>query len=468
MDLESALNDIMEFDLRSHCHVNTNEDGDRFVGIKVDTGSADAMVYFPIGYDLPEDDNDLRTDIKHLIQVLSEFTTKDDRLLAINKFAAPQSVDFPINAYKSVIEYYFSIGGTYYVEKEQTYITATSGKQDWARTARKQMPLVQSHNGVSSFIFTQFEVRATTPNDTKLITQINRFCVYEAFKRLGWLYVPYMPEEPGPHPDVKTSILIVQAKLATTNDDKKKALFQGMKDMLEYMDEKSSEKQFYFGTDDFDHVWEKLIDRAFGERDKEKYFPKSRWLLNYGKYKEKHPLMPDTIMVYNGKFYVLDAKCYKYGCTGVPDHLPNGSSINKQITYGEYLEKYKGINPNTLFNAFIMPYDMNDNLFGLNSFVENIGEAIGDWRFNQKYYERIQGIVMDTRHLMYHYSGKPTKEKVMLAECIEAVLGRDPLPPTGETPIPVTTPISYRNVETSMMMVAEPPSNYGNNIEKED
>ena len=140
MDLGSALNSIMEFDIKKHCHVNTNEDGDRFVGIKAD--SDNAMVYFPIGYELPETDAEIRTDIKHLIQVLSEFTTKDDRLLAINKFAAPQTVDFPINAYKSVIEYYFSIGGTYYVEKEQVYITAPTGKQDWARTARKQMPLV--------------------------------------------------------------------------------------------------------------------------------------------------------------------------------------------------------------------------------------------------------------------------------------------------------------------------------------
>lgn len=256
MDLGSALNSIMEFDIKKHCHVNTNEDGDRFVGIKAD--SDNAMVYFPIGYECPETDAEIRSDIKHLIQVLSEFTTKDDRLLAVNKFAAPQTVDFPINAYKSVIEYYFSIGGTYYVEKEQVYVTAPTGKQDWARTARKQMPLVQSRNGISSFVFTQFEVRSSTPNYLKEITQINRFCVYEAFKRLGWLYVPYMPEEPGPHPDVKTSIRIVQDKLAATNDDKKKSLFRGMKDMLQYMDEKTSDKQFYFGTDNFDHVWEKL------------------------------------------------------------------------------------------------------------------------------------------------------------------------------------------------------------------
>ena len=94
MDLDTALHTaLVDDDIKKHCHVNSNEDGDRFVGIKAD--SDNAMVYFPIGYQLPETDNEIRTDIKHLIQVLSEFTTSEDRLLAINKFAAPQSVDFP-------------------------------------------------------------------------------------------------------------------------------------------------------------------------------------------------------------------------------------------------------------------------------------------------------------------------------------------------------------------------------------
>ena len=107
MDLDEAFGKLSEFNIKDHCHVNTNEDGDRFVGIKADTD--DAMVYFPIGYQLPDEDKAIRTDIRHLIQVLSEFTTRDDRLLAVNKFAAPQSVDFPINAYTSVIEYYFCL-----------------------------------------------------------------------------------------------------------------------------------------------------------------------------------------------------------------------------------------------------------------------------------------------------------------------------------------------------------------------
>ena len=430
MDMNSALQSIMEYDIKKHCHVNSNEDGDRFVGIKAD--SDNAMVYFPIGYELPDTDAEIRMDIKHLIQVLSEFTTKEDRLLAMNRFAAPQSVDFPINAFRTVIEYFLNNGCKPYVETDPTYKEATSGKQDWARTARKHMPLVQTQDGISSFIFTTFEVRSVTPNDTKLITQINRYCVYEAFERLGWLYVPHKPEEPGPHPDVKSSIAIVRSKLGNTNDDKKRSLFQAMLDMLNFMDEKTSDKQFYFGTDDFDHVWEKIIDKAFGERDKDKYFPRSRWLLDYGKYHEKRPLMPDTIMIYNGKYYVLDAKCYKYGWTGIPGHLPNASSINKQITYGEYLEKHMGVSTDSLFNAFIMPFNKAKNFFKIDDVVGNVGEAVGDWREKggqYEYYERIQGIVMDTRYLMYHYSGKPMKEKIALAECIETVIHRDPVPP---------------------------------------
>ncbi len=434
MNMKSSINTIEEYDIRKHCHVNSNDVGDRFVGIKSDSNNI--MVYFPIGYELPKTDDEIRMDIKHLIQVLSEFTTKEDRLLAMNKYDKKQSVDFPINAFKTVIEYFLNENCKYYVETDKTYKKASAGKQDWARTIRKNVPLVQYQSGVSSFIYTKFEVRAASYNDKKLITQINRFCVYEAFERLGWLYFSYKPEKPEHYPDIKTSISIVHSKLCNTNDDKKRSLFQAMFDMLNYIGEKVSDKQFYFGTDNFEHVWEKIIDKAFGEINKDKYFPRSRWLLDYGKYHEKRPLMPDTIMIYNNKYYVLDAKYYKYGCTGIPSHLPNASSINKQITYGEYIEKYIGVDSNLLFNAFIMPFNKAKNCFKISDIVGNIGESVGDWRKNKKYYERIQGIVIDTRYIMYHYSGKMIKEKAALAECIEKVIKRGCIPLSENVPTP--------------------------------
>ena len=105
-------------------------------------------------------------------------------------------------------------------------------------------------------------------------------------------------------------------------------------------------------------------------------------------------------------------------------------------TYGEYIEKYVGVDSNLLFNAFIMPFNKAKNCFKISDMVGNIGESVGDWRKNKKYYERIQGIVIDTRYIMYHYSGKMIKEKAALAECIEKVIKRGCIPLSENVPTP--------------------------------
>ena len=45
-----------------------------------------------------------------------------------------------------------------------------------------------------------------------------------------------------------------------------------------------------------------------------------------------------------------------------------------------------------------------------------------------KNYERVQGIVIDTRFVMYNYIGMPDTQKRELAECIEKVNTRAPVP----------------------------------------
>lgn len=415
----------LQKNIRERCHVNTNDEGDSFVGVKADTD--DAVIYFPIGYKLPETDDALREDINNLFGVLASFM-KEDRLIEASKFEAPQTVDFPMHAYLKIIRGFLRTG-RYYMETDPQYKTDTKGKASWSRTTREQRGFIQ-RNG--SLVFTNLTVRSATPNANKHITQIHRYCVYEAFDKMGWLYVPYMPEKPGSHPGIKESIYILSHKIAMTYNDQEQELFTAMKDMLSYLDEKNSDNQYFFGTDYFERIWEKMVDRAFGIEDKGKYFPKTRWLLDYGRVKTKTPLQPDSIMIYKGKTYVLDAKYYRYGCTMNPEHLPNSQDINKQITYGEYIEHNKGVEKENLYNAFIMPFNRENNLFkkvmpngdvvpAINGFVGNIGEAVGDWRPNLKNYERVQGIVIDTRFLMYNYIGMTDSQKNELAKCIEIV-----------------------------------------------
>lgn len=403
---ESAVNN-----LKNKCHISTGNDGDRFVGIKFETGNIG--IWFPIGYHLSDKENILREDILNLFRVLHDFN-KQDSSFDKGSFDALKSSPFPIYSYLKIIKKFLS-DGRYYIESDPEYRVGATGQISWARTIRNQVGFVKNGN----LIFTKAVARHLNPNANKLITQIHKFCVYEAFDKLGWLYIANKPEFPGQHPSIKESIQILTKKISESHNDNEQELFGAMLNMLKYLDEQNSEKNYLFGTDYFERVWEGMIDRAFGIIDKRKFFPKTRWLLDYDNDKEKFPLLPDSIMIYKNKFYVLDAKYYRYGVSGNSDHLPNSTDINKQITYGEYIAKNFQIPNDELFNAFVLPYDMNSNSFEISSEFNKIGEAIGDWKENANNYERIQGIVVDTRFLLYNYLTISDRHKQQFAKIIE-------------------------------------------------
>jgi hypothetical protein len=407
--------------LKSRCHVNTNEDGDRFVGIKTD--SENAMVYFPIGYKLPSTDHECRRDILHLISVLSEFTNRNDRVLHMKNFEANKSVEFPANAYMEVINYYLE-QRSYYMEKEPIYKTSDRGNTNWARTVRKQKALLQANN---TPIYLKQSVKNSMPNERNLITQIHKYCVYESFQKLGWLFTSFLPQKPDFPIEVNRFLIELNDKLGKTFNDKDKRLFMSMIAMLKYIDEETNKRQFYFGTDGFEFVWEKLIDRVFGVRTKDDFFPKASWKLKSGRIRVFEALRPDTIMILGNKVFILDAKYYRYGVTANPYHLPEGRSIHKQITYGEYIStnaKFKdesGNNP-IVFNAFLMPYNSQENIFGYIGVFENCGESVGEWKGQDNTYEHVQGVLVDVNYLMHNYTGNHNKKIIALSESIESAV----------------------------------------------
>ena len=150
-------------------------------------------------------------------------------------------------------------------------------------------------------------------------------------------------------------------------NDVDRDLFIAMRHILAYKDSESENHHFFFGTDRFEYVWQSMIDAAFGSPNKDQFFPKATWLLDFGtaSMRKRTSLQPDSIMIYGDKYYVLDAKCYRYGWTENPDHLPGGPDINKQITYGEFIERTRAIPNERLFNAFILPYNKKKNYFNL-------------------------------------------------------------------------------------------------------
>lgn len=195
-----------------------------------------------------------------------------------------------------------------------------------------------------------------------------------------------------------------------------------MIDILNYESNENDAENLYFGTYNFEYILENMIEDTFGNEKKEKYFPKTRWLLNMGTDRRNTALEPDTVMRYENNIYVLDAKYYKYGITNSSKELPNSSSINKQISYGEFIatnkkfekERQDGL---TIYNAFLMPYDASKQLYNEDQRdYYSIGEAIADWKNSNEEYQRVQGILIDTKFLMFNTLKPNTKEIKKLSE----------------------------------------------------
>ena len=120
------------------------------------------------------------------------------------------------------------------------------------------------------------------------------------------------------------------------------------------------------------------------------------------------------------KFYILDAKYYKYGITKNANDLPATASVNKQLTYADYL--FGDSHPSTyssIYNAFIMPFNMRKES---DAYIKFVGFSTGDWRIsNGERYENVYGILIDVKYLMSMRFKHDEKEINKLAEFIDSI-----------------------------------------------
>lgn len=390
--------ELIDTNLSKLCRNATNTDGDSFVGIRFDWNEDDSnfdiIITFPLGYRIAQDNETVRGDILNLISTLQ--ANKDDKSPLLNQddTLAAKSHSFPMQAYIDIMYDYLDRGG-YYVEQDEIYISNNSGRVNWNRTIRHERPLVQK-NGI---VYLTMQVRRHNETDRNLITEISKYCVYESFLKLGWLYKHGLPPKPTIAFNKNLFLSVLREKLAITHKDRDKRLIQNMLDIILFLDKlPQQEESFNFGTDRFEYVWERLIDSIFGVKNKDDYFPKSTWELFFNESKSNSSLQPDTILKADD-IIVLDAKYYRYGETALPSHLPHSASINKQITYGEHIfENHK--DEGDVYNAFLMPFNNNHHIFSTPSNYLTIGIAKSEWKKNNKPHELVLGVLVDVKHLM--------------------------------------------------------------------
>lgn len=406
---------------------------DKFVGLRFIDGKL--SIHFPVGYKEPNknDDKQIRLDILNLISVLSSFGIPEAELVRNDFLSKQQNVEFPIHAYLFIISDFLNHG--YYQKKEQIYKRGTSGKINWSRTIKHVRPQIADESPV----YLEFITQKTLHNENALLTLIHKYCVYESFQKLGFLFSSYKPQKSSITFNKSLFCSVIKSKIASTFNEKELLLFKNMLDMINYLDNCSEKKDFIYGTNNFHHIWEQLVDSVYGEKDKESFYPKVYWRLN-GSSKafefdseKQNSLRPDTIMITNRgkpnqKIFVLDSKYYRYGATKNPNHLPDSASVVKQLAYADYIDNPQNrsklpedvrnnISDSSICNAFIMPAE--------NIAPQNIGYVSADYVLPQdclkadKPYHKIYGILLDVRTLMYHHIPHDKQMIATLAKVIE-------------------------------------------------
>ena len=370
---------------------------------------------FPHGYRLSEDDAECRRDVLRLLAVLCRFAKKQDGE-SLNAHGSSLN-NLPLLSYQYVILDYYANG--YYKEREVRYTSAPRGKINWARTIQQERAMLDGMNPV----FLSFQVTQSQPNEHSLLAIIHRYCVHESFRLFGWLFVSsdYLPQKPSFPFNKPLFIATLQHALNNTFNDSKRRLLAAMLNIIRGSTEAADVQNQSLGVNHFAPVWEQLVDYVFGIENKRDFFPHARWHILRDERKhiyQTRALEPDTIMEHEGKLYVLDAKYYQYGITGDPADLPHTDSIQKQITYGQYIWERQDCSE--VYNAFIMPYD------GREGKTKFVCVASADWLdYNdaaRKSHEYVLGILMDTKWLISKYARQNETEITNLADMIEQSL----------------------------------------------
>lgn len=394
------------------CKIFDATSGNDFVGIEIKKD--EIHITFPMGYNTNKDDEDIaRKDIILLLHTLkSNIKTKISVSNPNDKNV--NFYNYPIQSYQYIITQFLKY--EYYVEKDVIYTSGKRGKINWKRTIQQKKPFINNN----SVIYLDFITKKNVSNEHTLLRYIHEHCVYISFLKLGWLYTNYMPNKPQYPFNKKLFLSIIKQSLQHTFDDRNKQLLDAMYNVILECEEGSEiPKEYEYGTNDFEYIWENMIDRVYGDVDKDKYFPRTKWnIINYNVEKTNVPLRLDTIINYDKKIYIIDAKYYKYGITKKNSDLPSTSSIQKQITYGEYLtsEAFKGFHGNSysedsIYNAFLMP-SKETNIY------EYVGYATADWKNNNYQYEYVIAILINTKYLMEICREKNIKEIKTLTSII--------------------------------------------------
>lgn len=380
-------------------HSVTGKTDDSFVGVKI-IGS-EIHFYYPESYRFDVSSASVRSDIIDLLRTIAiAKTMTSEKSKAHNK--RKTEGEFALMSYLWVINDYLANG--FYVNREKIYKNNQSGRVDWKRTMQSN-PIVSNGNIIYPNI--TVEVKNNVDN---LLVEIHKFCVKKSIDYIGWLFnlnSSFIQTKPYTPVIKKLYVTTVKKELEKTFDDNKRLRLRYLLNVLEGLDS-SENGDFVYGVDSYYYIFERMVDAIFGNVDAMKEFnPKGKWRLLQNGYREtpSSELRPDTIIVRDNSVFILDSKFYRFGYTGREDDLPETTSIQKQITYGDFIKKnVTAIKVDRIYNAFLMPYDKTREVFQSDCNLQYVGYAKSTWKDNDKSHELVHAFLIDLTHVIKTWS----------------------------------------------------------------
>ena len=367
-----------------------------FVGIKLNKDEIE--IYVPQVF--RKEENYKRDLLLFLSSISLAKTVEPEKIKRGNK----ESQIWPFDSYLWMIKDYLENG--FYYNREKVYSNSYSGKIEWKKTLRN-LPIYSGGNIIYDKLVTS---RMSASND--MIAQIYKLCLKQSINRIGWLYNYNLYVDVQQLVSVTEMISIVCKELLNTFDDIKRIRFNHMLKILKNVDgDNVISSSSTYGIENYYYVFETMVDMLFDgiKDDKKKYNPNGYWKLNNQKEKVASSLRPDTILKRNDATYILDAKMYQYGVTHNTNDLPETQSIQKQITYGDFV--YNNIGDKNVRNAFILPYNKElkefkndeDVLKYNNGDLAYFGYSRVDWREEFKDYDYVYAYGIDFNYLLRNY-----------------------------------------------------------------
>lgn len=384
------MDDLGLFSKCKNTYNLTNQD---FVGIEYNEN--DVTVYFPLGYEIPQTDEECRKSILTLLRTISLSKTIINEEVKIND-ELKEDYAFPISAYLWVLKDYFTYG--IYKSRDTIIQKNGNGKINWKKTLSKD-PIISNGNLLYLDMFTEQNVAIDD-----IITQIHILCLNESIKHIGWLFGNFELKSSLFSLDNKEYLLgILNHALINTNEDRKLNLLINLRNILLGLDVVSDDKSINnYGVRGFHDVWEIVVARLFGNQDVTGYKPVASYkLFDSSNSVQKQPLRLDGLLKRPNAYYILDAKYYKFGIDFDYHSAPETSDVEKQIVYGEYVDKVHN-KKYPVYNSFVIPYNKNNNprISDYHDNIVYVGYSTVSWKCydeNVKPYYYVAIIMVDCR-----------------------------------------------------------------------